>query len=79
MKRSTDIGTEYERISDLWYFLHCAEQLAINHEHLHDKIHARLDASLQIVSEYQDELLFKLYPDSELIKEIKEHKQQQQP
>jgi hypothetical protein len=79
MKRSTDIGTEYERSSDLWYFLHCAEQLAINHEHLHDKIHARLDACLQIVSEYQDELLFKLYPDSELIKEIKEHKQQQQP
>ena len=76
MKRSTDIGTEYERSSDLWYFLHCAEQLAINHEHLHDKIHASLDACLRIVSEYQDELLFELYPDSELIKEIKRHKQQ---
>jgi len=75
MKRSTDIGTEYERSIDLWHFLHCAEQLAINHEHLHDKIHARLDACLQIVSEYQDKLLLELYPDSDSITEIKQHKQ----
>ena len=79
MKQSKDLETEYIRVADLWQFLHSAEQLSINHEYLHDLIHERLHACLQIVCDYQDEILFKLHPDSELVKEIKAHKQQQQP
>lgn len=79
MKQSKDLETEYIRVADLWQFLNSAEQLAIKHEHLRDLIHERLHACLQIVCDYQDEILFKLHPDSEPVKEIKAHKQQQQP
>lgn len=79
MKQSSDLETEYIRVADLWHFLHCAEQLVINHELLHKEIHTDLLKCLLIVGDYQDEILFKLQPDSELVKEIKAHKQQQQP
>jgi hypothetical protein len=79
VKQSNNIETEHTRISDLWHFLHCAEQLAINHERLHDLIHTDLLKCLLIVGDYQDELLCKLHPDSDLVNEIKAHKQQQQP
>jgi hypothetical protein len=78
MKRSRDLETEYIRVADLWHFLYCAEQLVVNHELLHEEIHADLSKCLQIVSDYQDEILFKLHPDSDLVKEIKAHKQQEQ-
>lgn len=76
VKQSPDLDTEHTRISDLWHFLHCAEQLAINHERLHDLIHADLLKCLLVVGEYQDELIDKLHPDSDLINETKAHKQQ---
>ncbi len=76
MKQSHDLEIEHARVSDLWSFLHRAEQLAVNHEHLHNLIHKQLSDCLQIVTDYQDELLCKLYPDSDLVNEIKAHKQQ---
>lgn len=74
MKQSTCLETEDVRIRDLWEFLHCAEQLVVNHEKLHEPLHECLSKCLQVVESYHDVILEQLYPDSDLTAELKEHK-----
>lgn len=60
MKRSTNLDKEHELTCDLWSLVHSAEQLAINHEYLHNRIHKQLDQCLRAIEAYQNQVLYLL-------------------
>jgi hypothetical protein len=58
MKRSTNLDKEHQLTNDLWLLLHDAEQLVVNHENLHHRIHKQLLQCLSAVEAYQNAVLF---------------------
>lgn len=53
MKQSVNLIREQSKAIDLWTLLHDAEQLVINHEYLHARMHQRLLDLMDVVESYQ--------------------------
>lgn len=64
MKQSANLVREQTRAIDLWTLLHDAEQLVVNHEYLHARMHQRLQDLISVVESYQAAVELKLEQDN---------------
>jgi hypothetical protein len=53
MKQSTNLLRELSRAIDLWTLLNDAEQIVINNEYLHPRMHQRIGDLMKITETYQ--------------------------
>lgn len=53
MHRTLRLPLEHSRVTDLWTLLSDAEQIVINHDYLHPRMHQRLTDLMKIVETYQ--------------------------
>jgi len=65
MKQSPILQREQSQAIDLWTLLHDAEQIVINHEYLHPRMHQRLTDLMKIAEAYQTAIEHKLEQQSE--------------
>ena len=65
MKQSPILQREQSQAIDLWTLLHDAEQIVINHDYLHPRMHQRLTDLMKIVETYQTAIEHKLEQQSE--------------
>lgn len=63
MKQSVNLIREQSKAIDLWTLLHDAEQLVINHEYLHARMHQRLLDLMDVVESYQQAVEMQLEQD----------------
>ena len=66
MKQTTNLQREQSHAIDLWTLLHDAEQIVINHDYLHPRMHQRLTDLMKIVETYQTAVEHQLEQQSEL-------------
>lgn len=64
MKQSANLLREQSKAIDLWTLLHDAEQLVVNHEYLHARMHQRLLDLMDVVESYQQAVEMKLEQDN---------------
>lgn len=65
MKQSPILQREQSQAIDLWTLLHDAEQIVINHEYLHPRMHQRLTDLIKIAETYQTAIEHQLEQQSE--------------
>ena len=65
MKQSSNLKVEQHKAIDLWTLLHDAEQIVINHDYLHPRMHQRIGDLMKIVETYQTAVEHQLEQQSE--------------
>jgi hypothetical protein len=65
MKRSTNLQREQSQSMDLWLVLRDAEQIVVNHEYYHPRMHKQLNDLMNIVEIYQSAIEHQLEQQSE--------------